>query len=401
MKVSINRQIGSIFIVIGTEVGAGILALPIMIAQVGFSLGCIAMLIAWLMMTYTALLICEVNLALKDGVSFAGMAKQLLGIPGQVAVWISYLLLLYMIMVAYISAAGSSFTTYFRFDSHLISLLFVGMLGLLVITGTSAVDAVNRLLLMIKLVLLLFVCIILLPKLHLSYFFSNTFNQVLFITALPVFITSFTSHLIIPPLRTYLNSDVKIIARVFIIGSIIPLLLYLIWSMGVIGVIPTTGEHSLATILAKKTEANVGDILYLLQQNLHNDVFYKPIAWFSNISVTTSFLGVSLALYHFVIDGFKLDKLNRINKNLVAIGITFAVPLIIIWFFPNLFIKALAYVGLCCIVLLILLPVLMIKKLQRRGHIFKIRHLNNNLLLNLSFLLGVGIIAAELLIKFY
>jgi hypothetical protein len=40
-KVSLNRQIGSVFVVVGTEVGAGVLALPILIAKTGFVIGSI------------------------------------------------------------------------------------------------------------------------------------------------------------------------------------------------------------------------------------------------------------------------------------------------------------------------------------------------------------------------
>ena len=139
-NVSINRQIGSVFVVVGTEVGAGILALPILIAHIGFPLGCLVMFIAWLLTTYTALLICESNLAVADGSSFAGMAKHLLNGFGQLLVWVSFLMLLYTIMVAYISAAGSAFNTSFPIGQHLISLIFVALLGAFVVMGTSVVD---------------------------------------------------------------------------------------------------------------------------------------------------------------------------------------------------------------------------------------------------------------------
>lgn len=395
-NVSINRQIGSIFVVIGTEVGAGILALPILIAHMGLPLGCCIMLVAWCLMTYTALLICEANLASSDGSSFAGMAKELLPPIGRFGVWVSFLLLLYTILVAYISAAGSAFNTTFPIGQHKISLIFVIVLGSFVVMGIKAVDWVNRLLLGTKLLLLIFVCVILLPNVHLNHLTVSFFNSKILLVALPVFVTAFSSHLIIPTLRTYLQSDAKVLSRVIIIGSIIPLILYLIWIIGVLGVIPLTGEHSFSQLFAKTHDANVGDILSLMKINLHNEVFYSPVSLFSNISVTTSFLGVSLALYHFLIDAFRLKRLNLVRKNILAIFLTFLLPLFIVWFFPNIFIKALGYVGLCCSVLLIIIPFFMIKTLRKRNHVFKIKWVNNNFFLYLSLILGCLVIIIQL-----
>ncbi|MFN8769912.1 MAG: amino acid permease [Neisseriaceae bacterium] len=397
-NVSINRQIGSIFVVVGTEVGAGILALPILIAHIGFPLGLLIMLISWFLMTYTALLVCEANLAVPDGASFAGIGKKLLNPFGQVLVWVSFLMLLYTIMVAYISAAASAFNTSFPLGTHLVSLIFVGLLGCFVVMGTSVVDWVNRFLLGTKLLLLLFVCFILLPHTHASNLSHYLINSKTLLTALPVFVTAFTSHLIIPPLRTYLRSDAKVLGRVIIIGSIIPLILYVVWIVGVIGVIPLTGSHSFSELFARTKEANIGDILELMKINLNNSIFYAPVSLFSNISVTTSFLGVSLALFYFLIDAFKLHRLPKISKNVVAIILTFLIPLMIVWFFPNIFIKALGYVGLCCSVLLIILPFFMIQKLKAQNYNFKIKYTNNNLLLWLSLIIGIFVIAIELFI---
>lgn len=399
MTVSINRQIGSVFMVIGTEVGAGILALPILIAHMGFPLGCAIMFITWSLMTYTALLICEIDLAVEGEVSFAGMAKALLGFPGQAIVWLSFLVLLYTIMVAYISAAGSAFNTVFPIENHLIAFIFVAVLGTFVVAGTVAVDWINRLLLTTKLTFLLFVCVILLPKISYANLTGLYFNKIEILATIPVFVTSFTSHLIIPPLRTYLKSDVKAIVRVILIGSTIPLILYIAWIMGVLGVIPHTGDDSFTHMFATVKHANVGDILNLMKANLHEAIFYTPVAWFSNISVTTSFLGVSLALYYFLIDGLRLERLPRVSKNIIATVLTFALPLLIIWFFPNVFILALGYVGLCCSVLLIVMPFFMMRKLKQQKHKFKIKYIDNNLFLYVSLIMGVVAICIQLFIK--
>ena len=260
-NISLAKQVGSIFVVIGTEIGAGILALPILIAHIGFPLACLIMLCAWMLTTYTALLICEVNLSCEDGANFASMAKKLLGPSSQVIVWLTFLLLLYMIIVAYVSAAGSALSVTFGLNTHLVSLLFVLIFGSFVVFGTGVVDIVNRGLLGTKLILLIFVCLILIPHVKLSSLAISFVDYKVLLLSLPVFVTSFISHLIIPPLRSYLHSNVKVLTRVIIIGSVIPLILYIIWIISIIGVIPYFGNNSFTSLFAINSNPNVGDSL--------------------------------------------------------------------------------------------------------------------------------------------
>lgn len=388
--VSISKQIGGVFFVVGTEVGAGILALPILIVHVGFPIGCLVLLLSWLVMTYTALLLCEINLAVENGSSFAMMAKKILGASGEFVAWFGFLIILYSIILAYISAAGSSFSVVFHINSKIASALFVMILGSFVIFGLYAVDIANRILLSIKLALLLLLCFILLPQTRLTNLLNLTPHANMILTTVPIFIASFTSHLIIPSLRMYLKSNTKVLIRVVTIGSIIPLVLYLIWIIGVVGLIPHDGSHSILAILKKGNQANVGDMLNLVKQNTrHNDIFYTVISWFSSISITTSFLGISLSLYHFLIDGLHLRRYTITLRTLIATTLTFILPFFIVYFLPNIFIRGLSYVGLCCSILLIIMPVIMIKKLKQQNHIFKIRYVDNNMLLNTALLAGI------------
>lgn len=55
-----NRTIGSIFIVAGTTIGAGMLAMPLAAAGVGFSTTLVMLIGLWALMCYTALLMVEV-----------------------------------------------------------------------------------------------------------------------------------------------------------------------------------------------------------------------------------------------------------------------------------------------------------------------------------------------------
>jgi len=92
------KLLGSILLIVGTSIGAGMLALPIATAQLGFFGSLILLLICWFVMTAGALLLLEVNLWLPQNSNLISMAKATIGPIGQIVAWITYLLLLYYLL---------------------------------------------------------------------------------------------------------------------------------------------------------------------------------------------------------------------------------------------------------------------------------------------------------------
>ena len=384
-------------IVTGTEIGAGILALPIISAKLGFLISSIVMLLAWCVMTYTALLIADISLSMPKGSSFASMAKRTLGPPGAIIAWIAFLLLMYCISVAYISAAASAFHTLFTSVSqNTWSVIFVVVLGSIVVVGTSAVDVINRLLLTAKLVFLVLVCLVFLQYIDISNLMVKpvALGSTLAI-AIPVIITSFTSHIIVPTLTEYLNKDAKALFRVIFYGSLIPLFLYLLWLIAVLGVLPLHGEISFMHSVFSHTtieSANVGDVLQALNEKIATVTANISMNIFTDISVMTSYLGVSLALYHFNIDSYRLHRFAITSKTLFAISLTFIVPLLVNLVDPNLFISAISYVGVCIGVLLLMMPALIAYRLKKARYAFCYKLSRISLLWFVSFIVGASIV---------
>uniref|UniRef100_A0A7C9CF39 Uncharacterized protein n=1 Tax=Opuntia streptacantha TaxID=393608 RepID=A0A7C9CF39_OPUST len=109
--------ISSIFLVAGTTVGAGILAIPAVTQESGFLASAIACIGCWVFMVVTGLLIAEVNVNTmrelgSGGVSLVSMAKRTLGSVGvQIACW-SYLFIHYALLVAYVARSSEILTNY-------------------------------------------------------------------------------------------------------------------------------------------------------------------------------------------------------------------------------------------------------------------------------------------------
>ncbi len=388
---SLNRQIGSIFMIVGTEIGAGVLALPIIISHVGIFFGSIILIFAWALMLYTALLVCEANSTLGDKVSFASMAGKFLGNPGKIFLTVIFWCTLSAIAMAYISAAGSTFNSMLKMSAGLTSTIFVIIFAICVLIGTKAVDYVNRILLSIKLGAFIIAIVLLLGALKLdNLLVSGHFNGI--IASFPAIITAFILHNIIPTVRYYLRNDQRALRRVVIIGSLIPLVLYIVWVLAIIGNIPSHGANSFDILYAQGSDANVGDLLTILSNNTPSSLIVGAINFVATISVTTSFLGTSISLYHFVQDLFGHKRDNAMTHTVFPIILTFIIPLLIVILYPNIFIMALSYAGVGATILFVLIPILIIKQMIKGGHNFSAAILHNQAILNLSFVVGLGVV---------
>ena len=98
-----------------------------------------------------------------------------------------------------------------------------------------------------------------------------------------------------------------------------------------------------------------------LMRSLSHLSHYSFIALFANlfasVCVITAFLGVSLCLLDFLADGFGVRKTGIPGIFLYAL--TFAPPLLLVLFGNRVFVYGLSFAGICCVFLLILLPVWM------------------------------------------
>ena len=106
--------IGAIFLVAGTCIGGGILALPLLTGLAGFLPSSLMLLLCWLFMTSTGLLYLEVNIWLGSDIHIIGMARRLLGPIGKAISILVYLFICYTSLVAYISGGGGLLVEAFK-----------------------------------------------------------------------------------------------------------------------------------------------------------------------------------------------------------------------------------------------------------------------------------------------
>lgn len=353
-----SKLIGGILLIIGTSIGGGMLALPVATAAAGISYSIIFLILCWLIMTAGALLILEVNLRLPAGSNMVSMARSTLGFPGQCIAWITYLFFLYTLLAAYISGGSDVFQdllhkAHIDIPGWLTSTLFTLLFSLVIYSGIRAVDFVNRGLMFGKLGVYLLLVVIISPHIHASTWQGGTFATIS--GSLMILITSFGFASIVPSLREYFNDDIEALRKVIVYGSLIPLLCYIVWEAVIMGVIHREGSYGLLSLVG--SEHATSGLTAALSLAVGNTWITAFFGFFTSICMITAFLGVSLGLFDFLADGLKLAK-QGIQKKYTLV-LTFTPPLAVVLINPGIYLKALSYAGICCVILLLLMPVMM------------------------------------------
>lgn len=352
-----SRLLGGILLITGTSIGAGMLGLPIAAAQLGFWGALILLFVCWFVMLASAFLILEVNLWLPQNNNLITMAKTTIGPVGQVIAWVSYLLLLYSLLCAYL-AGGSDLLhnlTYMigiNIPVWSSSIIFTMIFGTVVYLGIKSVDRTNRVLMVMKFSTFFIVAFCLSPLISINKLNAGNLYNITSVSAITITTAAFGWASLIPSLRTYFSHDIKKLKLAIIIGSVIPLICYVIWDAIIMGIIPLAGPNSLEFIL--QSTNSTGSLVDTLSATTSNDYVIFFIKFFTSVCVLTSFLGVALCLTDFLSDGLQLEKKG--SSNILVHLLTFLPSLGIAIFFPNMFIKALEYAGIYTTVLLILLP---------------------------------------------
>jgi len=353
-----SKLIGGMLLIVGTSIGGGMLALPVTTAEVGFSNSIFFLLFCWMVMTAGALLVLEVNLRLPRGSNMISMAKSTLGLPGQIIAWITYLFLLYTLLAAYISGGSDVFNSlllkaHIDLPNWITALIFTTLFSLVVYKGIRSVDYVNRGLMFGKLGIYILLVVIISP--HVSPLRLTGGSAKAFTGTLMILVTSFGFASIVPSLRDYFEDDIKTLRRVILFGSLIPLVCYIIWDAVIMGVVLREGSNGLMALM--NSEHATSGLTEALSQSIQSQWISGFFGLFTSICMVTAFLGVSLGLFDFLADGLQLKKSGAQGKYILAL--TFLPPLAIVLFNPGIYLHALSYAGICCVILLLLMPSIM------------------------------------------
>lgn len=347
--------LGGALLIAGSCIGAGMLALPIVTGMAGFFCSIILFSLAWAFMTSTALLLVEANSWFHERANFLSILDHTVGKSIKAIGWVAYLFLFYALLVAYISGTGTLFASFFHSFFHMQisygigSVALIILFGWIVYLGTRSVDLCNRFLMLVKIIFFGF--LVLFSATYIKSELLLHFDPLYAPMSFPLLVIAFGFHNMIPSLTHYMRGNLKRVRLSIIIGSLMAFMIYLIWQVVVLGILPLSQiETSL------QTGKDSSQMLSLFLNSTPIKVGADGLAFFA---ILTSFLSQALSLVHFLADGFKVPSKKHEPFSLCLLALL--PPLLLALCYPQLFFKALNFAGgICAVILFGILPTAMV-----------------------------------------
>lgn len=351
-----SKLLGSILIIAGSSIGGGMLAMPITSAGVGFLGTTLLLGIIWFAMCYTALLMVDLYDYNEASAGFNTLTKKYAGSFINKLAGFSLMFLIYGLTAAYISGGGTIIKTNIdllfdtNFNTYTAILLFALVFGGIVVIGTQWVDWLTRGIFIAKLIFLVLLVFLLFPFVKQANLLHSPLSVGLTLTAIPAIFTSFGFHGSIPSIVQYLDGDKKRLKRAFILGSLLPLVVYLIWQVVVLG---SLDQLRFMQILQENSGLK-GLILSIreMSNSAHVETLFSL---FAATGLGTSFLGVSIGLFDYYKDVFNAKSKPAVLTAVAGL-LTFIPPLLFALFYPEGFILALGYAAIAGVILALFIP---------------------------------------------
>ena len=269
----------------GTVIGAGVLAIPSVIAQSGFLVGAIDIIVIGLAMLLLNLSLGEIVLRTNGHHQLTGYMEKYLGPWGKRLMMFSMIFGIYGALIAYIIGEGETLRTLFGGNPLWYSLLFFVVISLVIYKGVKATGRTALVVISFSVTVIILLSIFAIFDINVTNLTS--FYPARFLVPYGVILFAFLGTAAIPELREELIKEKQKLKKAIIIGSIVPIVIYLLFAAVVVGIVGLDGF----TLLEPNQQiATVALSLYA------NPVIGILANVFAVLSMLTASLSLGLAL---------------------------------------------------------------------------------------------------------
>ncbi|WP_414564869.1 MULTISPECIES: amino acid permease [unclassified Anabaena] len=304
----LSHQPGSVLsstaLIAGTTVGAGILALPAVTLPSGVLPSTVLLIAVWLYTLISGLLVAEVcvnAMRIEGQLSFGllAMVERTLGFVGSRIAGGAYLFLHYALLVAYVTQGGDILMSAVSqiwgmqntWPAWLGTMTFTLLFGGIMYLGREKfIEKLNS----------VFVAIVITSFLGLLFLGGGQIKSGQFLFqdwkalggAVSVMLVALFYHNVVPVVVTQLEGDIPKIRRSIIIGSLIPLIMFLAWNAVILGSVSADMGQNSALF----------DPLQILRAGGAGEWLGVLLSIFSEFAIATSFIGFVYGLLDFFQD---------------------------------------------------------------------------------------------------
>lgn len=305
-----------------------------MTQEAGFLSSALVCILCWAYMVVTGLLIAEVNVKTmcelgSGGVSLVSMAKRTLGSTGvQISCW-SYIFIHYALLVAYVARSSDIMTNFLGIPLWESATIFSLLFGSICYFGSQRlIGAFNGVLVLGIIVSFSALVVVATGDLQWDALLKSNFDAAPL--SIPIIALSFVYQNVVPVVCTNLEGNLSKVRSAIVLGTIIPLVLFLVWNAVILGSIPSSGADF----------NKISDPLQQLRDS--NGIIGPVVEVFSLLAIATSYIGFVLGLADFLADLLELPSGE--NRPLPYL-LTLCPPLLLSLYDPEIFFKALDFAG--------------------------------------------------------
>ncbi len=360
--------LGSTALIAGTTIGVGILALPAVTMTSGILPSTVLLITVWLYTLVSGLMIAEVTLNTmrlvgRPNLGLLAIGESTLGFMGSRIAAAAYLFLDYALLVAYITQGGEIFVSTASLlwgvklvmPSWVVTITFTLLFGGMMYFGREKiVEKLNNA--FVAIVIASFLGILLLGATQINPAQLLFQNWSALTPAVSVMLVALFYHNIVPVIVTQLEGDARKIRATIIIGSVIPLMMFLVWNAVIL---VSVSPDLMQDIFNGKT---IFDPLQILRSGSAGKWLGVLVSVFSEFAIMTSFIGVVYSLLDFFKGISNVENNKTLNRQQIYSLIL--IPIMIIGTLnPSISFIALDYAGTFSISVLVgIIPALMIWK---------------------------------------
>ena len=292
-------------ILVGTQIGAGVLGLPYVAAKVGLIPATMILFGIMFLLLFTAMIVLKLSVNM-DGAQMSTITERILGKAGGWTMYLSITIMSFGALLAYVAGMGNVFSQFFGINENLGALIFWIFVAFIIYRGLQTSGRVELLMYYIMLTLFIVVMGMLVSYAKLSNGFYMNFAGIASMIGIAIF--ALGCHTVIPDVYKAIG-DYQKTKRVVVLAFLIPTLIYAFF-MAVFLLAFGAKTPQIATQGLSEMYGYGG---YLIGNII-------PF-----IAITTSFIGIGLAQQSNTIEFLKMKKilawsLTTIPPLLVYIG---------------------------------------------------------------------------------
>ncbi|HSR89240.1 MAG TPA: aromatic amino acid transport family protein [Candidatus Udaeobacter sp.] len=224
----------AVFMITGMTIGAGVLGVPYVVAQVGLKIGIAYIIGLGLIMLFLNLVIGEIAVRTNESLQIGGLAGKYLGKPVKYFMGVVIVLGAYSSLLAYIIGEGQSLSSLFGGSAVVWSVIFWGLGSVVVWRGLQTIKSVEKVLSIIVITIICGLSFYFLKDFKLANWAYSDLSKIFLPYGVILFALNGTpavieAHALLPRSQRHFR-------KALIIGSLIPMVVYVLFALAVVGV---------------------------------------------------------------------------------------------------------------------------------------------------------------------